>query len=110
MVGEKTETSFLVHVILIACIVIFGYICAVAVQGVGFVWSIFGSSIALIIKFFVPLAYYLKIRSKNNWDLLMSGQYSSFQFLLLWSVHTTYLLTIIEILHILHAFIKIIYA
>lgn len=84
--GEvKTETSSLVHVISTVSILIFGYICAVAVPGVGVVWSICGSSMSLIIGFFVPSACYLKIRSKKNlnprslaaWAMLVFSVFAS---------------------------------
>ena len=55
-----------VHVLSTFSILLFGYICAVAVPGVGIVWRICGSSMALIIGFFIPAACYLKIRSRKK--------------------------------------------
>jgi hypothetical protein len=40
----------------------FCYIAAISVPGVGFVWSLIGSSMAILIAFVVPAACYLKIR------------------------------------------------
>ena len=55
-----------VHFISTAVILLLSYIMAVAVPGVGVVWSIAGSSIAMIIGFIIPSACYLKIRSKKS--------------------------------------------
>jgi len=90
MGGDKTEISSLVHVISTVCILIFGYICAVAVPGVGFVWSICGSSMALIIGFFVPSACYLKIRSKKNLNPRSLGAWTILIFSVFASVVCTY--------------------
>ncbi len=62
----KVEVSNTIHVLSTLCIIAFGYACAVAVPGVGLVWSICGSSMSLIIGFFIPAACYLKIRSRKR--------------------------------------------
>ena len=57
----------------------FGYTAAVSVPGVGFVWSLLGSSMAILIAFIVPTTCYLKIRehkrmnprSVSAWILLL---------------------------------------
>ena len=55
-----------VHMISTASILALSYIMAVGVPGVGVVWSIVGSSMAIIIGFIIPAACYLKIRSKKS--------------------------------------------
>ena len=62
----NAETSSVVHFLSTVCILAFGYICSIAVPGVGLVWSICGSSMSLIIGFFIPAACYLKIRSRKK--------------------------------------------
>ena len=47
-------------------IVGFCYFAAISVPGVGFVWSLCGSSMAIMIAFIVPTACYLKIREHKN--------------------------------------------
>lgn len=62
----KSETSVLVHTLSTLLLLTFGYIFAVAVPGVGIVWSICGSSMGIIIGFFIPAVCYLKIRSRKR--------------------------------------------
>eukprot|EP00551_Chaetoceros_affinis_P009150 CAMPEP_0203681346 /NCGR_PEP_ID=MMETSP0090-20130426/42457_1 /ASSEMBLY_ACC=CAM_ASM_001088 /TAXON_ID=426623 /ORGANISM="Chaetoceros affinis, Strain CCMP159" /LENGTH=749 /DNA_ID=CAMNT_0050549797 /DNA_START=8 /DNA_END=2254 /DNA_ORIENTATION=- len=67
--SENHRTTFVdavVHLMSTMFLVTGGYIFAVAVPGVGIVWSICGSSMALIIGFFIPSACYLKIRSRKQ--------------------------------------------
>jgi len=58
--------EYMVHIGSTALIVTICYIGAVAVPGVAVVWSICGSSMAIIIAFFIPSACYLKIRGKKG--------------------------------------------
>ena len=55
-----------IHVLSTLFILAFGYICSIAVPGVGLVWSICGSSMSMMIGFFIPAACYLKIRSRKR--------------------------------------------
>eukprot|EP00977_Amphora_coffeiformis_P018545 scaffold6566_cov125-Amphora_coffeaeformis.AAC.11 len=64
--GHEAARDRRVHIISTAAILVLSYIMAVAVPGVGVVWSIAGSSIAIIIGFIIPSACYLKIRSKKS--------------------------------------------
>ena len=58
--------EYVVHIGSTALIVTICYIGAIAVPGVAVVWSICGSSMAIIIAFFIPSACYLKIRGKKG--------------------------------------------
>jgi hypothetical protein len=71
-------------VILLCC-----YIVAVAVPGVGIVWSICGSSMALIIGFFIPAACYLKIRSNKMMNPRSLGAWSLIVFSVVASIVCT---------------------
>jgi amino acid permease len=55
-----------VHFISSVGILVATYTLAVGVPGVGVVWSIAGSSMAIIIGFIIPASCYLKIRSKKS--------------------------------------------
>ena len=55
-----------VHVFSTLGILVSCYILAVGVPGVGVVWSIAGSSMAIVIGFIIPSSCYLKIRSKKS--------------------------------------------
>ena len=63
---HEAERDLRVHVISTALIMISSFVMAVGVKGVGGVWSIAGSSIAMVIGFVIPASCYLKIRSKKN--------------------------------------------
>mmetsp|Transcript_18862 Transcript_18862/g.45563 ORF Transcript_18862/g.45563 Transcript_18862/m.45563 type:complete len:475 (+) Transcript_18862:457-1881(+) len=47
-------------------IVVFSYYAAIKVPGVGFVWSLLGSSMAILIAFIIPCSCYLKIREHKQ--------------------------------------------
>jgi amino acid permease len=55
-----------VHTICTFVLLVTTYLTAIGVPGVGVVWSIAGSSMAMIIGFVIPAACYLTIRSKKN--------------------------------------------
>lgn len=63
---EQAARDRRVHAISTLAILVTTYILAVAVPGVGVVWRIAGSSMAIIIGFIIPCSCYLKIRSKKN--------------------------------------------
>ena len=63
---EQAARDRRVHVISTLAILVTTYILAVGVPGVGVVWRIAGSSMAIIIGFIIPCSCYLKIRSKKN--------------------------------------------
>lgn len=86
---EKVVVSNTVHVLSTICILAFGYVCAVAVPGVGFVWSICGSSMSLIIGFFIPAACYLKIRSRKKLNPRSFGAWSMLIFSVIASIVCT---------------------
>ncbi len=73
---NKTFAHSFVHVVSTFTLLIGGYIFAVAVPGVGVVWSICGSSMSLIIGFFIPSACYLKIRSRKQLNPRSLGAWS----------------------------------
>jgi len=60
--ADATVWEYVVHTVSTALLVVVGYIAAVAVPGVATVWSICGSSMAILISFIIPAACYLKIR------------------------------------------------
>lgn len=60
------DDNNLKHLLSTVVLIAIGYVFAIAVPGVGVVWSIVGSSMALIIGFFIPTACYLKIRSRKR--------------------------------------------
>lgn len=64
--GPPTCAEYAVHIGSTALIVGICYVGAVAVPGVALVWSIAGSSMAIIIAFFIPSASYLKLRGKKG--------------------------------------------
>lgn len=55
-----------IHVLSTMSILAVAFYCAVALPSVGVVWSICGSSMSIMIGFFVPAACYLKIRTKKG--------------------------------------------
>jgi len=61
-----TTIEYILHYSSTAGIQIICFIGAVAVPGVSIVWSICGSSMAIIIAYIIPSACYLKIRSKKG--------------------------------------------
>lgn len=63
---HEAERDQRVHVLSTTAILVSTYVMAVAVPGVGVVWSIAGSSMAMIIGFIIPAACYLKIRLKKS--------------------------------------------
>lgn len=63
---EESSRDRKVHVLSTLGILVSTYILAVGVPGVGVVWSIAGSSVAIIIGFIIPSSCYLKIRSKKS--------------------------------------------
>jgi hypothetical protein len=85
----KVEISNAVHIVSTLCILAVGYFCAVAVPGVGLVWSICGSSMSLIIGFFIPAACYLKIRSRKKLNPRSLGAWSMVIFSIIASVVCT---------------------
>lgn len=63
-----TRTEQIIHVAATVMISAGSYFGAVTVPGVAFVWSIIGSSIAMLIGFIIPAACYLKLRGhKGLW-------------------------------------------
>lgn len=64
--AAPTCGEYVVHIGSTALIVGICYIFGIAVPGVAVVWSICGSSMAIIISFFVPSACYLKLRGKKG--------------------------------------------
>jgi hypothetical protein len=84
--SEEPAVSNITHTLSTLLLLIIGFIAAVAVPGVGLVWGICGSSMALIIGFFLPAAYYLKIRSRKGinprsagaWFMIIFSLVSSF--------------------------------
>uniref|UniRef100_A0A7S3Q1N8 Amino acid transporter transmembrane domain-containing protein n=1 Tax=Chaetoceros debilis TaxID=122233 RepID=A0A7S3Q1N8_9STRA len=60
------EAPVAIHVLSTISILAVAFFCAVALPGVGVVWSICGSSMSIVIGFFVPAACYLKIRTKKG--------------------------------------------
>ena len=64
--AAPTCGEYAVHIGSTALILGICYIGAIAVPGVAVVWSICGSSMAIIIAFFIPSACYLKIRYKKG--------------------------------------------
>jgi len=74
--GSQLETSLLLHTLSTLCLLTFGYVGAVAVPGVGIVWSVCGSSMSLIIGFFIPAVCYLKIRSRKRMNPRSVGAWS----------------------------------
>jgi len=87
--GSQLETSLLLHTLSTLCLLTFGYIGAVAVPGVGIVWSVCGSSMSLIIGFFIPAVCYLKIRSKKRMNPRSVGAWSMAIFSVLASIICT---------------------
>jgi amino acid permease len=85
---DKNSSTF-EHVTSTLVILICCYFIAVAVPGVGIVWSICGSSMALIIGFFIPAACYLKIRSNKMMNPRSLGAWSLLVFSMLASVVCT---------------------
>jgi amino acid permease len=65
-IHQVQEDERIRHVLSTATILVAGYITAVGVPGVAIVWRIAGSSMAIMIGFFIPAACYLKIRSKKS--------------------------------------------
>jgi amino acid permease len=65
--GSSDQSTFLdvepiIHFVSTALVVGVCYSFAISVPGVGFVWSLAGSSMAILVAFIVPTACYLKIR------------------------------------------------
>ena len=77
--SEKQSFERFIHFGSTFAVAGFGYTAAVSVPGVGFVWSLLGSSMAILIAFIVPTTCYLKIRehkrmnprSVSAWILLL---------------------------------------
>jgi len=65
-IEDGARRDWWVHVSSSLGILVVAYITAVGAPGVGVVWSIAGSSMAIIIGFIIPAACYLKIRSKKS--------------------------------------------
>jgi len=63
---EGPVESTTAHVLSTLVLLAFGFYVSIAVPGVGVIWGICGSSMALIIGFFLPAACYLKIRSRKG--------------------------------------------
>lgn len=64
--NNKEIRSVHVHVLVTLAFAVFGYIGAVYVPGVEYVWRILGSSMGMIIAFIVPSMCYLKIRGHRG--------------------------------------------
>lgn len=62
-----TMGDYVLHTVSTFGLALVCYITAVAVPGVGIVWSICGSFMAIIVAFFIPCACYLKIRARKGW-------------------------------------------
>ncbi len=88
-VDMEVEVPVALHVLSTLSILAVAYFCAVAVPGVGLVWSICGSSMSLLIGFFVPAACYLKIRSRKT----LNPRTVASWLLLILSVVTSYVCT-----------------
>lgn len=73
---NQTDDSIFAHLASTLFILTCCYFTSVAVPGVGVVWSICGSSMGLIIGFFIPAACYLKIRSNKKWNPRSIGAWS----------------------------------
>lgn len=79
-----------IHVLSTIGVLILSYIMAVGVPGVGVVWSIAGSSMAIIIGFIIPASCYLKIRSKKSVNPRSIGAF----LLLIFSIITSIVCTL----------------
>jgi hypothetical protein len=88
--NDSLTNSMLVHVLSTLFLLIGGYIFAVAAPGVGVIWSICGSSMSLIIGFFIPAACYLKIRSRKRLNPRSLGAWCLAIFAVLASIICTY--------------------
>ena len=86
---HEAERDRRVHVISTATILVSTYVMAVAVPGVGVVWSIAGSSMAMIIGFIIPCACYLKIRSKKRINPRSIGAFLLLLFSIVASIQCT---------------------
>lgn len=64
--GMSNTRNAFVHVFVTLAFATFGYIGAVFVPGVEYVWRILGSSMGMIIAFIVPALCYLKIRGHKG--------------------------------------------
>lgn len=87
--GSRSQPSLLLHTLSTLCLLTFGYIGAVAVPGVGIVWSVCGSSMSLVIGFFIPAVCYLRIRSRKRMNPRSVGAWSMAIFAVLASVICT---------------------
>ncbi|CAB9516489.1 Putative sodium-coupled neutral amino acid transporter 10 [Seminavis robusta] len=79
-----------VHVASTLLILVMSFIMAVGVPGVGVVWSIAGSSMAIIIGFIIPASCYLKIRTHKNVNPRSVGATMLLIFSIISSVVCTY--------------------
>ena len=86
---DVVHTTLWLHVLSTLVILGLAYVCAVAVPGVGLVWSICGSSMSLIIGFFIPAACYLKIRIRKRINPRSIGAWSMLIFSIFASVICT---------------------
>ena len=86
---EGPAVSNITHVLSTLSLLFMGFYGAVAVPGVGLVWGICGSSMALIIGFFLPAAYYLKIRSRKGINPRSAGAW----FMIAFSLVSTFVCT-----------------
>ena len=88
-IQEDASTDQRIHVGSTIGILVSTYVMAVGVPGVGVVWSIAGSSMAIIIGFIIPCACYLKIRSKKSINPRSIGAFLLLLFSILSSVVCT---------------------
>ena len=70
-----TIMEYIIHFSSTAIIVIICYVFAVGVPSVAVVWSICGSSMAIIVSFILPTMCYAKIRAKKGFTRRMIGSW-----------------------------------
>lgn len=87
---EEAARDRRVHVVATLGIVVLCYLLAVGVPGVGVVWRIAGSSMAIVIGFIIPASCYLKIRLKKSANPRSSGALVLLVFSVISSVVCTY--------------------
>ena len=90
---ELQSSKFLENVLHFASSILLVTICffgAVAVPGVAIVWSIIGSSNAIILAFILPSMCYIKIQGNIDWTPMMIGTWA----LLIFAIVAAFVCTI----------------
>ena len=87
---EEASRDRRIHVLSSLAILLLTYVLAVGVPGVGVVWRIAGSSMAIIIGFIIPSSCYLKIRSKKSTNPRSVGAILLLGFSVITSIVCTY--------------------